>query len=71
MGLDPLTVRDATANNLALALDFASAPDLEAPRIRVPAGPFGSLCAPVSARASVQDDWQELGFVADAYGWPR
>ena len=69
--LDPLTVRDATANNLALALDFASAPDLEAPRIRVPAGPFGTLCAPISARARMQDDWQELRFVADAYGWPR
>jgi phospholipase C len=34
-GLRPLAVRDATANNLAAALDF-SHPDLRAPRLTVP-----------------------------------
>ena len=39
-GLAPLTVRDATTNNLADLLDFAQ-PDLAAPAFAVPAGPFG------------------------------
>jgi phospholipase C len=43
--LPPLTVRDATAGNLAEALDF-DAPRLEAKRFRVPAGPFGTPCTP-------------------------
>jgi len=41
--LRPLTVRDANANNLAEALDF-DAPNLNAPRFTVPAGPFPQLC---------------------------
>ncbi|HTL57921.1 MAG TPA: alkaline phosphatase family protein [Candidatus Limnocylindrales bacterium] len=47
--LRPLTVRDATANNLAEVLDFAH-PNLEAPTFNVPAGPFGSIC-PLETRA--------------------
>ncbi|MGB8997047.1 MAG: alkaline phosphatase family protein [Pseudonocardiaceae bacterium] len=35
-GLEPLTVRDAGANNLAEVLDFEAAPDLTAPRYEVP-----------------------------------
>jgi phospholipase C len=41
--LEPLTVRDRIANNLAEALDF-SQPNFEAPTFAVPPGPFGSLC---------------------------
>jgi len=41
--LEPLTVRDAQANNLADALDFAH-PQLSAPTIDVPPGPFGMPC---------------------------
>src|SRR4030095_15134762 len=37
--LEPLTVRDATANNLADVLQF-SAPNFKAKRLDVPAGPF-------------------------------
>ncbi len=43
--LRPLTVRDATANNLAEVLDFAHA-DLRAPQFPVPPGPFVSPCLP-------------------------
>ncbi|MBV8201048.1 MAG: hypothetical protein JOZ15_10545 [Acidobacteria bacterium] len=42
-GLKPLTVRDATANNLADLLDFGN-PQLAAPAFTVPAGPFGTVC---------------------------
>jgi phospholipase C len=69
-GLEPLTVRDAGATNLAEALDF-SAPRLRAPRFRVPVGPFGELCLPLTARRAMLDDWTELRAQADAFGWPR
>ena len=46
--LRPLTVRDSGANNLAQALDFG-ARNLNAPVFNVPAGPFGTLCAPLSS----------------------
>lgn len=42
-GLPPLAVRDATARNLALALDF-SRRDLSAPRFRVPRLEHGRPC---------------------------
>lgn len=42
-GLQPLTVRDTAANNLADELDF-KAPQTNAPVIGVPAGPFGAPC---------------------------
>jgi phospholipase C len=42
--LPPLTKRDATTNNLALALDFSSR-DTAAPTFLVPTGPFPSACA--------------------------
>ena len=44
-GLAPLAPRDATARNLALALDLASPPDPAAPAFRVPAKPAGRPCA--------------------------
>jgi phospholipase C len=43
--LRPLTIRDATANNLAEVLDF-SRKNLNAPTFTVPAGPFGAPCVP-------------------------
>jgi len=43
-GLDPLSVRDATANNIAHALDFSRPKNLLAPRFDVPQGPFGVAC---------------------------
>jgi phospholipase C len=42
--LRPLTVRDATANNLAEVLDF-SRTNLSVPHFSVPPGPFGAPCA--------------------------
>jgi phospholipase C len=42
--LRPLTVRDASANNLAEVLDFSHR-NLTAPHFAVPPGPFGTLCA--------------------------
>ena len=68
--LAPLTVRDAGATNLAEALDFTR-PRLRAPRFRVPVGPFGELCLPLTARRAMLDDWTELRAQADAFGWPR
>jgi phospholipase C len=41
--IDPLTVRDATANNLAMALDFGSK-NLNAPAVAVPSGSYGFSC---------------------------
>lgn len=41
--LEPLSVRDQTANNLATALDF-SQQNLSPPQFDVPAGPFGVPC---------------------------
>lgn len=74
--LEPLTVRDAGANNLALALDF-SAPNLAAPQVVVPPGPFGGPC-PSGALAVGEDgghgtgeDWEVLRALATHYGWPR
>jgi phospholipase C len=41
--LRPLTIRDATANNLAEVLDFSKT-NLAAGQFAVPAGPYGGLC---------------------------
>jgi phospholipase C len=42
--LRPLTVRDASANNLAEVLDFSQR-NLVVPHFAVPPGPFGVPCA--------------------------
>jgi phospholipase C len=44
-GLDPLSVRDAEANNMAAELDLAGA-DLSAPEFAVPSFPFSVPCLP-------------------------
>jgi len=44
-GLEPLSVRDATAKNIAHALDFEHGKNYSAPRFSVPQGPFDASCA--------------------------
>jgi phospholipase C len=66
-GLDPLSVRDANAANLAEALDFGSS-NTSAPRFSVPA--VTTLpCPPLSAPA-VENEWSELAERATASGFP-
>ena len=62
--LEPLTVRDATANNLAEVLDF-TAPDARVKLYDVPPGPFGAPCQP-----AVADKWSSLRGMAASFGWP-
>jgi phospholipase C len=66
--LAPLTVRDATANNLAGALDFRR-PNLAVPRADVPPGPFGGPCGVSAAGASPRQEWTRLQTLAGSYGW--
>ena len=66
-GLQPLTVRDASANNLADALQFTN-PEFKAKRFDVPAGPFGSLCLP--SAVSRDQEWLPLLQMAADFGWP-
>jgi phospholipase C len=69
-GLQPLSVRDASANNLAAALDFNQR-QLAAPQFAVPSGRFGSACsssAPAS-RAEFSDKWLMLKSMARSHGW--
>jgi phospholipase C len=62
--IEPLTIRDATANNLAKALDFSSR-KLGAPAFAVPGGFFGAPC-PLAEPAL--NDWGELALVARNLG---
>ena len=64
--LRPLTVRDATANNLAQALDFRRR-NLVAPAFTVPAGPFGAAC-PAGSPAS--SEAEALALLAAHLGFP-
>lgn len=50
-GLDPLSIRDRTANNIAHALDFSRLKIVVAPVFSVPPGPFGAQCG-AAARAA-------------------
>jgi len=63
--LEPLTVRDRTANNLAEALDF-SRRSITAPAFSVPTGPFGSPCLTVP---SSLDDFTLLAGLAAGLGF--
>lgn len=72
--LRPLTIRDASARNLALALDFSVA-DLAASQYVVPTGPFGTACTsgvpkPLSNTRSAGENWNSLRDVALQHGWP-
>jgi phospholipase C len=69
-GLRPLSVRDASTNNLAEILDFAN-PNFRAKRnLDVPAGPFGIPC-PLQGALPSSSEWAPLRDLADQYGWPR
>ncbi|HEY0783377.1 MAG TPA: alkaline phosphatase family protein [Thermoanaerobaculia bacterium] len=57
-GLQPLTSRDAAANNLADVLDFTHA-DLSAPAFTVPQGPFGTTC-PTTGTSRTEAELREL-----------
>jgi len=76
-GLEPLTVRDATANNLAEALKLDTR-RLGLPLFDVPVGPFGAPCGttaavPAGARTvdDVRDDeiWRDLRAMAAGFGF--
>ena len=72
--LRPLTIRDASARNLALALDF-SVPDVAAPQYAVPPGPFGSICisgapTPLAQAGFASENWNSLRVQALQHGWP-
>jgi phospholipase C len=66
--LEPLTVRDAEAHNIAKALDFRH-PSLEAPGFAVPPGPFGGPCPAAPTSGAAVDEWRGLRDVAPGYGW--
>jgi len=61
--VEPLTIRDATANNLATALDFGTR-NRKAPIYEVPSGAFGFPC-PIIQNAG---DWEGLALLARALG---
>jgi len=72
-GLASLTVRDATADNLAAILDFNQV-NAGAPAFSVPPGPFGGACvsglAPVAPTAtSEQNEWSAVGSLATQYNF--
>ena len=64
--LEPLTIRDATANNLAEVLDF-SLNRLPPRPYRVPEGPFGAPCPGIPGGG---DKWAVLFQMALDLGWP-
>jgi phospholipase C len=67
-GLEPLTVRDAAATNLAEVLQFP-APEFSAKELPVPTGPFGQVCA-TGAGAVANEEWAPLLQMAADFGWP-
>ncbi|GAA2125645.1 alkaline phosphatase family protein [Actinomadura napierensis] len=66
-GLDPLSVRDAAARNIAEVLDFESAPKLKAPHYDVPR-PFTLGCIDPQ-HSHTGDDWAELNAYAMTHGF--
>jgi phospholipase C len=69
-GLEPLTVRDATANNLAAVLSFDK-PRTRVPLFSVPAGPFGAPCPAASTPEPVgEPDLRSIRALASSFGWP-
>lgn len=64
--LPPLSVRDATANNLADLLDFTQK-NLAAPTFDVPGGTIHQACPSPPAAAS---QWEPLRQLARSYGFP-
>lgn len=70
-GLEPLTVRDATANNIAAALDFEAGPNPDAPSFDVPAFPIGESCSIDELPTDQREEsyWTGLRAKALADGW--
>jgi len=74
-GLEPLTVRDATANNLAQELDFKHvhprAPEYSVPDVAGAPCPVrpAAATAPEPRRSSARAHWTELREVAQRHGW--
>jgi len=78
--LDPLTVRDDQANNLAEVLDFKA--DHGPALFSVPPGPFGAACPNTSlvdeagrdvgtlTAGSEIETWLDLRDSARLFGWP-
>ena len=61
--LDPLTERDATANNLADVLNFSSR-NLAAPSYLFDPGPYASFCPPAEP-----DKWETIRELASSFGF--
>ena len=68
-GLEPLTVRDQTANDLTQALDFTRT-RTHVPLFAVPPGPFGRPCAPAAPSPPEGADLDGLAALATSFGWP-
>jgi phospholipase C len=68
--LQPLTVRDANANNLARVLNFTQR-DNRAPRYSVPRLSSGSPCPAAVAASAIRPKWAALRDAAGRYGWPQ
>ena len=66
-GLEALTDRDATANNLASVLDF-NRPDFAAKAVEVPIGPFENQCLGIAGTSDAE--WLPLLRLAFEAGWP-
>ncbi len=65
--LEPLTVRDRTANNIARALDFTRPKNLSVPHFDVPDGPFGMMCG--AELATQRPELEELRAMARRDGF--
>jgi hypothetical protein len=64
--LQPLTVRDATANDLGAEL--TATPATGAAGYQVPEGPFGGACG--TGVTAGEEEWAPLLASARASGWP-
>jgi phospholipase C len=67
-GLEPLTVRDAAARNLAEVLDLGSPADPTAPRYDVPPAVSGGCLVPEHTHGG--EGWDELRGLATSLGFP-
>jgi phospholipase C len=67
--LAPLTVRDATANNLASVLDFSTV-RARPPTFAVPVGPFGAPCPSPGPTEPPEVELGSLAALAALFGWP-
>ncbi|MDL4816654.1 alkaline phosphatase family protein [Actinomadura opuntiae] len=66
-GLEPLSVRDAAARNIAEVLDFESAPKLKAPHYDVPRPSTLGCLDPQHSHTG--DDWAQLNAYALTHGF--